>query len=561
MKNQSTLAATLTLSMLASTVAFAAPVAPDAGQTIREMQPLPEMIAPGVVAPLQSPVPAQVEAVVAAAEEVTVDVTAIHVTGSRAYSAANLEALVADLIGGEHTLPDLEAAAARITAFYRSQGYVVAQAYLPQQDIVDGSVTINVLEGTLGKAQINNQSRLSDARANADVAAVKTGEAVQAEPVNRMLLLLSDTIGVGGVRASLQPGASVGTTDLLIELDPGKAYTASVEVDNYGNRYTGENRLSGSIALNSPLKMGDQLTLRAVASDQNMQYAQISYRMPVGVDGLKVGVSFSDTSYKLGKELSSLLADGTATSASVFATYPLIRSQMSNLYGTMTYENKKLTDKTGAGINTVSKTVDLVSLGLSGNHMDTLLGGGLSAYGAIITTGNLSMDAASMAIDAASARSNGGFTTVAYNLNRQQHVTAKDTVSLAVSGQRTDSNLASSEKLYLGGVNAVRAYPQGEAGGDDGWLLNAEVRHTLMDKVQGVAFYDAGSVSLNHNAYVAGAVNTRSLAGAGVGVNAQYGKMQLKTSVAWRTTGGVPQSIPTTVNSSPMIWAQLAGQL
>jgi hemolysin activation/secretion protein len=560
MKNQSTLVATLTLSMLASAGVFAAPVAPDAGQTIREMQPLPEVIAPGVVTPLKSEAPAQAEAA-AAAEEVTVDVTSIHVTGSRFVSAHDLEALVADLSSGEHTLAELEAGAARITAFYRSQGYVVAQAYLPQQDIVDGSVTINVMEGMLGQSHINNKSRLSDERANAYVAAVQKGEGVQAEPVDRVLLLLSDTLGVGGVRASLQPGASVGTTDLLVELDPAKAYTANVEVDNYGNRYTGENRLGGSIALNSPLKMGDQLSLRAVTSDQNMQYAQVSYRMPVGVDGLKVGVAFSDTTYKLGKEFTGLLANGSATSASVFAAYPLIRSQLTNLYGTVTYENKKLKDTSGIVAATTNKTVDLVSLGLSGNHLDSLLGGGVSAYDATFISGNLSMDAASMALDAASARSNGAFTKVGYNLSRQQRVTSRDSVSLAFSGQQTDSNLASSEKMYLGGVNAVRAYPQGEAGGDDGWLLNAEVRHTLMDKVQGVAFYDAGSVSVNHNAYVVGAANTRSLAGAGVGVNAQYGWLQLKTSVAWRTTGGVPQSIPTTVSSSPMVWAQLAGQL
>jgi hemolysin activation/secretion protein len=307
--------------------------------------------------------------------------------------------------------------------------------------------------------------------------------------------------------------------------------------------------------------MGDQLSLRAVTSDQNMQYAQVSYRMPVGVDGLKVGVSFSDTTYKLGKEFTGLLASGSATSASVFATYPLIRSQLTNLYTTVTYENKKLKDTSGIIATTTNKTVDLVSLGLSGNHMDGLLGGGVSAYDATFISGNLSMDAASMALDSTSARTNGAFTKVGYNLSRQQHVTGRDTVSLAVSGQQTDSNLVSSEKMYLGGVNAVRAYPQGEAGGDDGWLLNAEVRHTLMDKVQGVAFYDAGSVSVNHNAYAAGVANTRSLAGAGVGVNAQYGWLQLKTSVAWRTTGGVPQSIPTTVSSSPMVWAQLAGQL
>jgi hemolysin activation/secretion protein len=556
MKNHSTLIATLTFSMLAMASAYAVPQ-PDAGQTMRELQPLPEPIATGTVAPLQAEEVTKVEAT--DTEQVVVEVTTIHVTGSKAIGAEELEALVADLAGGEQTLAQLEAGAARITAYYHARGYLVAQAYLPQQDIVDGELTINVLEGVLGQTQVNNRSRLSDEKVNAYAATVKTGDAVQAEQVDRMLLLLSDTLTEGKVRASLQPGASVGTTDLLIELDPAKPYTASTEVDNYGNRYTGQYRVGGSVALNSPLKMGDQLTLRGVVSDMNMQYAQISYRMPVGVDGLKVGVSFSDTSYKLGKEFAYLSASGTATSASVFATYPLIRSQMSNLYGTMTYENKKLTDKTLA--STTNKTVDLVSLGLSGNQIDAMLGGGVSTFDATLTSGNLSMDAASMGVDSTSARSNGTFNKVGYNINRQQHVTAKDTLSLAFSAQQADNNLASSEKMYLGGVNAVRAYPQGEAGGDDGWLANIEVRHALMDKVQGVAFYDAGSVAINHTAYVPGAVNIRNLAGAGLGLNAQYGLMQLKTSLAWRTTGGVPQSVPSTVSSSPMLWAQLAGQL
>jgi hemolysin activation/secretion protein len=51
------------------------------------------------------------------------------------------------------------------------------------------------------------------------------------------------------------------------------------------------------------------------------------------------------------------------------------------------------------------------------------------------------------------------------------------TLYASFSGQRASKNLDSSEEFFLGGPNGVRAYPQGEGAGDEGWLSRLELRH------------------------------------------------------------------------------------
>ena len=548
----------LTLTLIVSLSAYAAPVPPDAGQTIRELQKQPELNPPKAIAPLR--IEGEGAAQGAASDDVRIAVKAIHVSGSSVFMAGELEALVADLAGGERSLAELDAGAARITAYYRERGYVVARAYLPAQEIVDGVVTINVLEGLVGQQRLNNQSRLSDERANGYLLGIKSGDVLQAKPVDRALLLLNDTPGIGGARATLQPGASVGTSDLVIELDPSTPYTANVELDNYGNRYTGENRLGAALAFNSPLQMGDQLTLRALTSDQDMTYARIAYQLPLGGSGLCAGAAYSDTHYKLGQEFATLLAHGSATSSSLYAVYPFVRSQASNLSGTLTWEDKKLSDQTDAPITVIDKRVKLASLGLAGNYQDALGGGGYTSFDLSLVSGHLSMDAASLATDIATAKGNGAFMRIVSNLNRLQRLTDTNTLFIALSSQLADKNLNSSEKFSLGGANGVRAYPQGEGSGDGGWLVNLELRHSFVQTVQGVMFYDAGSVGINHNPFVVGAANTRNIAGAGVGMNANIASVQIKTNLAWRTSGGVPTSEPVTLNRNPRLWLQASKQ-
>ena len=555
---RSTLLVALTLALGSSLGAIAAPLAPDAGQTSRELQKQPDLNGPKVVVPLR----AEPEGANAAGadDKLRIAVKAILIAGNNdTVPAQALDSLVADLIGGDHSLAELDAAAERITAYYRAHDYVVARAYVPAQEVKDGVVVIRVLLGLLDHQILQNHSRLPDSVARGYLQGIKPGAALQTAPVDRTLLLLADTPGVGGARATLQPGASVGTSELVIEIDPSSAYSANAALDNYGNRYTGEYRMDLALGLNSPLQIGDQLTLRALASDLNMRYARLAYQLPLGGDGLKVGAAYADTRYQLGMDFASLLAHGSATNASVYGTYPIVRTPMSQLTSALTWEGKKLLDDTGAPVTSASKQVRLVNLGLTGIAQDSVGRGGVTALDFSLVAGKLTMDAQSLATDTASAQSNGHFTRLTYTLSRQQSVTEQDTLALVLSGQLANKNLGSSEKFSLGGASGVRAYPQGEGSGDEGWLANLELRHSWTGQLQSLVFYDLGSVSVNHRPFAA-TPNLRDIAGAGLGLNAQFAQVQLKAAVAWRTQGGPAQSQPATISGNPRFWVQANGQ-
>ncbi|PGP54024.1 hypothetical protein CN998_33340, partial [Bacillus cereus] len=82
--------------------------------------------------------------------------------GNRVFATERLQPLLADLQGQELDLAGLRAAAQRITDYYQKQGYVLARAFLPPQDIENGLVRIAVVEGRYGRIEVQNRSRALD---------------------------------------------------------------------------------------------------------------------------------------------------------------------------------------------------------------------------------------------------------------------------------------------------------------------------------------------------------------------------------------------------------------
>lgn len=541
------------VSHLARSQTAPAQPAPNAGQVLRDLQQAPAAPTPQA-APLQRIEEGQD---VGKTGEATVSVKAITITGNSELPTAQLQPLVSSLVGTEQTLTQLNAAARRITAYYRNQGFAVARAYLPAQDITDGTVTIAVIEGRISSHKLNNESRLLDERANAYLAGIKDGDVIKAEQIDRSLLLLQDTPGVASSRATLQPGASAGTSELLIEVKPADTVSGNVTLDNYGSRYTGEYRVGGALNIANPFKIGDLISLNALTSGDGLSFSRIGYQLPVGSDGLRVGAAYFDVRYKLGREFAALLARGTASSTTVFASYPFIRSQFKNLNATLSYEDKTTTDFVDSTATVTGKKIKVTNLGLSGNLQDNLAGGGFNTFDVGLIQGNLAIQSPSaLAIDALSAQTNGSYSKVTWGVSRLQRITNDTLVSFNINGQQAGKNLDSSEKFSLGGPTSIRAYPSGEGTGDEGYRGTLELRQNLMPSVQGVLFYDFGTVKINKSPFGSVANNNKTLAGAGFGVNTIISKVQLTASLAWRLSPDLPQSVPANTVKSATFWLQ-----
>lgn len=530
-------------------LSVSAATAPDAGQVQQGLDQQPLQLSPRQSLPLNLP---DAPADPAADAGPRLQVNGFTLEGNSALGSEELLGLLADLPGKELSVGQLQAAANRLTRRYREQGYPLARAYLPAQEIEVGVVKIAVLEGRYGEIKVDNPVGLGGS-ALAPLSALKAGDAVQGQPLERSLLLLQDTPGVE-VKSTLRPGASTGTTDLLVGLQQAPLVTGSVDMDNYGNRFVGQYRLGGTLNLNNPLNLGDRLSLRAMGSDQDQHYGRVAYQLPLGPWATQFGVAYSDMDYELGKDFEDLRAHGNARIASVYAIQPLVRSRDFSLFTQLQFDDKRLKDDIDLFDEKSDKHARVVTLTLNGNSRDDLLGGGVNSFALGWSQGSLTLDGAqAQRTDDATAGTRGRFHKLNPSLVRLQRLSDRFSLYTQLQGQWADGNLDSSEKLYLGGAYGVRAYPQGEASGDQGWLANVELRYALTEAWQLSTFVDHGEVRLNKDTWTSDD-NHRSLSGAGFGALWAAHGWQVNAVAAWKLGNAEAES---DVERTPRVWAQV----
>jgi hemolysin activation/secretion protein len=463
-----------------------------------------------------------------------VRLTAIRFSGNTAFSADALQSLLADALGKELTFAELLRLAERVSRHYREAGYLVARAYLPAQGIKNGVLEMAMLEGNLGQVTVTNTAGLKDS-ALAPVHALPLNAPVQESSLDRALLTLSDLPGTR-VQSTLRPGSTLGASDLLVEVKKTRSLQGSADIDNFGSTYTGEYRAGTSLYWNNPLDRGDQLSLRLQVSNADMHYERLGYQLPVGRYGTRVGAAVSHIDYRLGKDFESLDADGRANTASLYLRQPLLRSPANNWYGQLQLDAKSLRDTVGSTATTTEHSLRNAVLGVNGDWQDRLLGGGSNSLGVNLTTGRVRLDDDSRIQDAASAQSAGHFNKFGYQVQRAQFLLPNWSLAFNFKGQLADQNLNSVEKFSLGGSDGVRAFAQGEAIGDEGWLANLALRWQPTPGWQLQAFYDAGTVKINHRPWTADN-NRIHLGGAGLGLGWGTDKLAFSLTSAWATEG------------------------
>ncbi len=537
----------LALSLLVAPVLAYAQTPPDAGRLLEQNRP-PALIAPttspGKVLPDVAP---QATAPSAGSERVMVNQFAFE--GVSAFPVSALQALLAPYVGRTLTFAEMNQAAAAVSQYYRSRGYFLASAYLPAQDLTRGVVKLQVLEGRVSELKMVPDASV---RLDADVARrylddlVKVGRPVTEDQLERALLLTQDLPGIGA-RAELGPGAGLGDTAVSVALTEGPLVSGNVGLDNSSNRYTGQMRLTGGVNLNDVGGTGSQASLQVATTGDRFNYARAGLVAPVGAAGTKLGVAYSRLRYKLGEDFASLNAGGSAGVAQLMLVHPLVRSRNQSVQVRAGYEDKRYVNNAN-GAETGNKKVTALPIGMSMNWLDEMGGGGSSSAAFEFTPGrvDLSANAAALAADRAGPDSDGHYARTTYQFSRYQRLGTSTGLLLKFNGQVASKNLEAGEKMSLGGPDRVRAYPAGEASGDEGQVLALEGRWNVPSlKSELNVFYDYGHVKLNRDLYqgalaVGGPGNSYSLKGVGAGV---------QWSGPWRTS--VLLQVATRIGDNP----------
>jgi hemolysin activation/secretion protein len=244
--------------------------------------------------------------------------------------------------------------------------------------------------------------------------------------------------------------------------------------------------------------------------------------------------------YELEDDFQALGAQGDTTGGEVGLLHTFLRDSRRSVTGRATYSHKSIEDEIAIAGTSNQRKADTYVAQLDGALNDAWFGrSALTRLSIAYTTGKLEInDPLSLAIDDATAGTDGSFDKAVYWLSRSQQLTQRWSVYIRVNGQVASQNLDSSEKFYLGGPNAVRAYPVGEAAGDRGYLASAELRRVFDGPFAGTSqlamFYDRGQVRIDAQPWTLDS-GTRTLDGQGVSLDWShpYG-WSLSATVAFR---------------------------
>lgn len=411
-------------------------------------------------------------------------VNAFAFTGNTVFPDAVLKRRLERFVDLQLNLYDLTRAADAITRFYRDQGFPIARAIVPAQRVEKGVVRIEVIEGRIGKIGVVGNQRYASETLLAYTESLPGAGLVTLAGLERSLLLLNDLPGLSA-RATLQPGAEFGATDVLIRAEE-KFASGFVSLDNRGREEVGERRLDTSLDLHNPLGIGDQLGARMIKSEHGLlTFGRLSYGLPISSNGLRAGLAHSQTDYRIGGSFAALGIEGDVTTTEFTLSYPSVRSRRRNIVYGMGLRRTE-SKQTALGVTTEDHEIKLLTASVLGNwvHEDSA-----ATNASLALSGNGKKNPFGTRQDAQYAK-------LEIDVNHLR--AASRTWDLFLRGNAVFSRdaLADTEKFSLGGPDSVRGYRPSELRGDQGWLGTVELRRQFQAlNVAGVGhvFYDLGS--------------------------------------------------------------------
>ncbi len=461
----------------------------------------------------------------AGADKVTFILNDLRVTGNKRVPTSDLMPLWQGKLGQKISLADIYGIANGITRMYRERGYLLSRALVPEQEVKDGTVEINLLEGFVSGYTVQGGKDIA-AREQIEAYAkqIVAAGTLKSSTLEHYLLLMNDIPGQS-VRAVLSPSVSTpGGADLTL-VPTRQAVQGVVSIDNYGSSYLGPMRLSGTAQYNNLFNIPNYASVTALAAPEarELGFVSGSYRQIVGAEGTKVGgdLSFTHTNPSLPNPLDALNTKGDAYLARAVVEHPFIRERSTNLTGTASIEATRDRTMFAPAFNAL-ETEDrlrVARVGATGSLLDTIGG-----YNTLSLQGShgFSILGATEQNDLRKSRASGDpdFTKLTAEATRLQRLFGPFTALVGVTGQYSFDPLLSSEEFALGGTDYGRGYDFSQITGDHGVAGKVELAYNgdaykFVRGYQLYTFYDIGEVW--RRAPGAGQDSRDSLASVGLG--------------------------------------------
>ena len=435
-------------------------------------------------------------------------------TGNKQFPSDELSDLLTEYLNHPIDLTELNAAVNKVKNHYRQKGFVLTQVYLEAKQVQkasEDSSTINmiILEGTMGDVKTESSSPLKNdffqSMAEYDL---QKGDVVSEKNLVRNMMMINGLPGVSAT-SQLNPGEAVGSSDVMISVEPEPKFLGTVYANTYGNKYTGREQAGFGMIWNNPNSVGDQLTVSGkVSNHERLRTFGLGYSTPITAAGTILSLGYSYVDYHLGREFKVLDAHGDAQYFSAAIDHPLVRDVKKGISFRTGLNYKVIDDNVDAFNLNNRRDITSLDIGFGGDWLNSA-GDVVYQWGASITPGNVSFkDSDAKALDQSSLKTSGSFLKWNLTSTRTQFFSDNIIWTLRADYQGASDNLDIVEKIGIGAINRWRPYAELPNQAAEGVMVGTDLRKkwavtgklsNMLDVISPFAFYDIGKGKVNHD--------------------------------------------------------------
>jgi hemolysin activation/secretion protein len=426
-------------------------------------------------------------------EETRFEAAAIEVVGSTILQA-EIAQKVACYEGQSITLSDLFNLRSQITQLYIDNGYVTSGAFIPNGQVIDSQLQVQVIEGSLQEIQINGLSRLRDGYVRSRI-----NRATQA-PLNQQnlresLQLLQLDPNISQVNAELTAGAQPGQSLLILDLQETNPLSLLVGADNNRSPSIGSEGLNLSASYRNLMGIGDTLSA-SYGLSQGLNLYDVALSVPFNAADGTFSIGYNNSGSRIVEDAFEDVGIRSDTETiSVGVRQPIIRTASEEFALGLDFDWR----------HSQSFILDNVPFSFSVGPDE-----GQSQISALrfsqewTKRGSNRVLAArsqfNLGLDILGATNNdtgtdGQFFSWLGQFQWVEQVSPSMLSLIKFNAQLTPDSLLPLERFSLGGVSSVRGYPQNQLVADNALNASAELRIPLTrdpNILQIAPFIDAG---------------------------------------------------------------------
>ena len=455
----------------------------------------------------------------------------IVLDGNTVLPAADLDALVEPYQGREVTLEELFRLKDEITLAYVNAGYVNSGATLPDQDVTEGTVRFQIVEGGLEAVEITGTEQLSapflEERIRLGAGPPLNVNALQ----DRLQLLLQDP-AIRKLDARLLPGSQPGQARLAVavEEEP-KRFSVVARAANDQSPSIGANDAGLTFTWFNLFGRNDPLVLTGDVTE-GLQEASFYYSVPLTARDLRfhIGGQISNADV-VNDDVEDLNIESSAKQITVGFGMPVIDTTANRVGLDLSFNRERnrtylLNEPFSFSPGTDDGKSDVSVLQFTQDWQNR----GRSRALSVASTFNFGLPILGATDNGCCEQPSGDF-FYWFGQGQLAHRLFSDRDQVVLRGQAqlaTDALLAS-QQYSLGGIDTVRGYFVNEVVRDSGFAVGLEYRYPILDlwdreRIRGpddmslelVPFLDYG-YAVNHHGNPED-VDSDTLASAGLGL-------------------------------------------